>query len=190
MIRFIFFIIIILSTHKVESQSDCGVSVLEGSEMFVSAKCNSDSIFYVYKNCRITTFPKKDFAGEDIRIEDSLKQVRFLKMNESQHFYGIFNNKMIIDVGTSSCATLKIYDINNLNLLFEDSYHSYSIIKNNCIYYNYILTPKDKFIKPKCPKTKTFDEYPDYIGYTEERFYNLKTLKLTKTGIIKCEYFE
>jgi len=107
------------------------------------------------------------------------------------YFYGIIDNKMIIDIGTSNIRDFKVYNLDNMSLVFSSSY--FGNISANCktIKFAFPLDSlEESFIKPDCPDKKKFEERGGSAGYIETREYLINTNELIKSGNIKCVYFE
>ncbi len=152
----------------------------------------------------ITGYP--DSMGEQIKIySKDDESVEFTVGDEMDQFlfHGIVQGYMILHYGGMSVGSDEFYvfDLQNQKIVFEDSFYGgWQIVNSKIEFYEVIDDPNHsnyaerygKFTKPKCSEKleKLRNEYPESIGYIEKVIFDLSNLKLERTGIYKCAYFQ
>jgi hypothetical protein len=139
-----------------------------------------DSTVFKYKHFIIARIPNSEGVGEMIRI---YKDNNVFTINDgAAYFQGLLDRFLILDLGTSATRELKIYDLNNMKVIFETTYYNYLKVKNKNIYFQAEANFAKGDKRPKCP--------PDRQGIIEDQFYDLTNMKLIKTGKYECTLFE
>lgn len=185
----ILLLVIIFSFEYAQSQSI--IRLLNGSDMFIITRCYKDSLIFRYENYEITTFPSRQSVGENIRIKDSTNQIRFINNDWASYFYGVIDNKLIIDIGTGSVRKFRIYELSNLEMEFSSSYVGKIKTKNGIIsFFCPIKLSEEESLIIDCPEKENILKHRGTVGFVERREYNIVTDELIKTGKINCRYVE
>ena len=162
---------------------------MSGSKMFAMARCFKDSICYEYENVKVTTYLNGS-GLKDIKVITADKHIHYIKNDGITYFYGIVDNKIVIDCGTSNIRDFSIYDLKDMSLIFTSSYKNNINADRKDIFFIYPIGPKDKYKLPECLQKEEWEKLGGSAGYVINRAFNLTTRKLTDVGSVKCEYFE
>lgn len=128
-------------------------------------------------NCEYTV-EEGDFELKKTRTENSNT------INFAQYYSNIKDNFLIVDEGTGSSRTVRIFDIEKHKEVFNDSYHGELNLEGNIL--TYWRVTKDIPNKENCSKV---DEYKkNGVGAQIETKVSLNLIDLTKTQFkeFKC----
>jgi hypothetical protein len=144
-----------------------------------------DSTFFDYKNYTVTIIPSKTDVGESICIFNKTRK----RTDKSYGFFkGLIDNFFILDFGTSAYRNLEIYNLDNMKKIFSTGYYNHLFIIDKSIHFQTLIKINDENRKPKCPEK--FKNSQNDIGYLEEQYFDLESLKLHKTGNYECTILE
>lgn len=136
----------------------------------------------------MTLTDKRDDVGSIINVYDKLNHTSFTIDDGAIYFEELIDNYMILDEGTGPDRTMIIYDLKNQNIVFESGYFDVLEFNDSKIEFKDQVELTNEQAKPDCPQELLDIGYG--IGYSEKLIFDLTTLKLERTGIYECQYFQ
>jgi hypothetical protein len=167
-------------TVKKEFKDSASLSLLLSKD---NRSKSADSTKYNIEYYKVTIVPHTDGdVGTIIQIYNKLTKKSFSIDEGASYFVSVVDSYILIDNGTTASRGLSIYNLNSSNKIFSVGYEGDLDIKNTLVKFLTSATISDSTKIPKCSG--------EFNGYVEEQVYDLRTLKLTKTGKFRCWYFE
>lgn len=163
------------------------------SEEIIEKKVESNALdqnseVYDYELYKVTLTDKRDDVGSIINVYDKLNHTSFTIDDGAIYFEELIDNYMILDEGTGPARTMIIYDLKNQNIVFESGYFDVLEFNDSKIEFKDQVELTNEQAKPDCPQELLDIGYG--IGYSEKLIFDLTTLKLERTGIYECQYFQ
>ncbi len=148
----------------------------------------NDSTVLNNKYYKIIIVPHKGEVGDLIGIYNKSKQKSFSIDKGDSYYVAVVDSFLIVDSGTTNSRGLSIYDLNNLRKIFSGNYEGDLKLDGGLIKFRTAIIISDSTKIPKC--SEDFKDIHEGLGYVETQIFDLKTLKLEKTGNYECCYFE
>jgi hypothetical protein len=157
---------------------------------------------YVYKQFVVTSIPSKEDIGEDIIIfkrnatdfrkncAQNRRQVYMtLPSTDNSSFYGLTGDIFLVDNGTSAGERgLDIVSLAAKKVVRSVAYYEEPKVVGNAVIYN---KPSEKKGSLKaCPNALKWRKQGGGEGWVQPTRLDLKTLKETPVGSLKCIYLE
>jgi hypothetical protein len=174
--------------------------VVGNSEAPKIIKLKDNIICYSYRKYAVIVSPT-DEVGEDIKIiaklgasdesflSDLKKAPVYFKVPEGDNFfYGIYNDFMFIDSGTGPDPRgLDVFDLSQKKKVFSGSYSQpIALDKDQRLVYYEEVDEKKLKKKPDCPEAEEWKNNNLGIAYEEKVSLDLKTLKIARSGQLRC----
>jgi len=188
--KYFYLLLFVILTNGVTYSQEKKINtfILNGSDTCEITILN-DSTLYDYMSFLITEQVHKTTNGHTLKVLNK-KDNRFYKIGieHGVYFLGLIGDYMLIDIGTSNIRTLNIYHILTKDIVFQNRYFDNIEINNSNLIFLDKVDIQDETLKPNCPQNLLDIGYG--IGYSEKLVYHIRDLKLKRTGIYKCHYFE
>jgi hypothetical protein len=149
---------------------------------------NQNSKIYDYELYKVTLSDKRDDVGSIINVYDKLNHSSFTIDDGAIYFMELIDHYMILDEGTGPDRGMIIYDLKNQNIVCERGYCDVLEFNDSKIEFKNQVQLTNEQAKPDCPQELLDIGYG--IGYSEKLIFDLTTLKLERTGIYECQYFQ
>ena len=169
--------------EEVESNSE---EIIE--KKVESNALNQNSEIYDFKLYKVTSSDKMEDVGSIITVYDKLNHSSFTIDDGAIYFEDLIDHHMILDEGTGPDRTMIIYDLKNQNIVFESGYYGVLKFNDSKIEFKDQVELTNEQVKPECPQELLDIGYG--IGYSEKLIFDLTNLKLERTGIYECQYFQ
>lgn len=203
MSRTAFFIAVILSLTGIVglAQSNKYVAV-KGSETPQYSRFSDAGNCFVFADYVVKT-DHIDADGENISVFKrspstnaktacSVKGKAYLRIADADNnsFYGLYGMYLFVDSGTSvDSRGLDIYDLLSSKKVFSDGYmNDARLIQAHLLIFD---EPTDKKGPIKaCPQAAKWKREGGGVGWLQSKQLDLKTLKKTNVGTLRCYYME
>jgi len=149
---------------------------------------NQNSEIYDYELYKVTSSDKWGEVGSIITVYDKLNHSSFTIDDGAIYFEALIDHYVILDEGTGPDRIMIIYDLKNQNIVFESGYCGVLEFNDSKIEFKDQVEISNEQAKPECPQELLDIGYG--IGYSEKLIFDLTTLKLERTGIYECQYFQ
>jgi hypothetical protein len=174
--------------------------VVGGSEAPKITKLKNETVCYSYRKYAVIVSPTEDVgeqisvilklgAGDESFLTDLNKAPVHFKVPEGDNFfYGVYGDFMFIDSGTGPDPRgLDVYDLAQKKDVFNGSYASPIALDKDLrlVYYEEVDEKKLKK-KPDCPEAAEWKQNNLVIAYEERVSLDLKTLKVARSGVLRC----
>lgn len=169
----------IISCQNVNNKTDNSIS---GPEKYLSKSCN-DSCIIKYKKYTIITKNHNESPGEDIIVINNDSKIKtpvdVSASYNAQYFFGLYNDKLIIDAGTYVIRKFYIYDLKTKTSIFSTSYSGKLDISNHQISFTYVYGIGEKPEKmPSEQQKKEIEKIGADYGIVEHRVYDFTSNKI------------
>lgn len=148
----------------------------------------TDSTVLNNKYYKIIIVSHNGDVGELIGVYNKSNHKSFSIDEGASYYVSVVDSFLIVDIGTSASRGLSIYDLNNLRKIFSGRYEGNLRVDGTLIRFKTSVEIPDSTQRPKC--SDEFKDIQEGLGYVEDQIFDLKTLKLEKTGNYECWYFE
>jgi hypothetical protein len=174
--------------------------VVAGSEAPKIIKLKDDSVCYSYRKWAVIVTPTED-VGEDIKVIAKLTAgdetfladlkkapVHFKMPAGDNFFFGVYDDFMFVDSGTGPDPRgLDVIDLAQKKNVFSGSYSSpIALDKGERLVYYLEVDEKKLKKKPDCPEAEEWKQGQLGIAYEEKVSLDLKTMKMTHSGQLRC----
>lgn len=175
--------------------------VVANTELPGVMKLKQNKVCYVYNKYAVVVAPTED-VGEDIKIiarnspvdesylSDPVKAPAYFKVEEGDnYFFGIYADYLFIDSGTApEPRGLGIYDLAQKKEIYDGSYSSPIKLEKDLrlTYYEEVEQSALKGKKVDCPQAEQWKNDGLGVAYEEKVSLDLKTLKKSRSGNIRC----
>jgi hypothetical protein len=174
--------------------------VVAGSEAPKVIKLKDNAVCYSYRKYAVIVTPTED-VGENIKViaklaanDESfladLKQapVHFKMPEGDNFFFGVYDDLMFIDSGTGpEPRGLDVIDLAQKKNVFDGSYSSpIALDKGERLVYYVEVDEKKLKKKPDCPEAEEWKQNQLGVAYEEKVSLDLKTMKLARSGQLRC----
>ena len=174
-------------------------AVVGASEAPKIVKLKGGSVCYVYRKYAVVV-TQTDEVGEEIKVivkigpsdesfmTDPKKAPAYFKVPEGDNFFfGVYDDFLFIDNGTGQQRGLDIYDLFKKKKVYSDNYaEPISLDKDQRLTYYEDVEEKKLKKKPDCPEAEKWKADSMGVGYEEKVSLDLKTLKLDRSGVVRC----